>query len=198
MVQDAAFPEWTFLSRRGDQRSGAGGVQRRPSVVQRRTLGLQYPCHPAGEGQAGGQDLPAHWWGLIILCATCILCFGVVCLFVFLCASRRRSYLLGSGSLWHLPHLWFKGHVVYCVAGLAAGKPARSSLFILAYSHACTRRVISCHQSHCLLSLRAASPVACLRGRCRFSVDMTRRSPVWPSALNSTWLSQGQRSDMTV
>lgn len=61
LAQNAAFLEWTLLSRRGDQRSDAGGVQRRPSVVQWRTLGLQPPCHPTGEGQAGGQDLPAHW-----------------------------------------------------------------------------------------------------------------------------------------
>lgn len=61
MLQDAAFPERAVLTRGGDQRSGAGGVQRRPSAVQWGTLGLQSASHPAGEGQAGGQDLPAHW-----------------------------------------------------------------------------------------------------------------------------------------
>ena len=48
-----------------------------------------------------------------------------------------------------------------------------------------------------LSSFRVASPAACLLGRCRFSVDMTRRSLVWPSALNWTWLCQGQRSEIS-
>lgn len=84
-MQDTAFPEWTFLSRGGDQRSGAGGVQRRPSAVQWGTLGLQSPCHPAGEGQAGGQDLPAHWWALILVGLTYIylLYFSVIYSFAF-------------------------------------------------------------------------------------------------------------------
>ena len=43
------------------------------------------------------------------------------------------------------------------------------------------------------LSFRVVSAVASPLGQCRFCADMTRRSPVWPSVLNWTWLSQGQR-----
>lgn len=58
--------------------------------------------------------------------------------FVFLYHPYRCCYLLGSGSLWHLPHLWFKGHILYSVAGSTAGKHLHISLFILAHSHAST------------------------------------------------------------
>lgn len=61
VMQNTAFLEWAFLSRGGDRCSGAGGVQRWTSFVQRRTLGLQSACHSTGQRQAGGQDLSAHW-----------------------------------------------------------------------------------------------------------------------------------------
>lgn len=51
-----------------------------------------------------------------------MLCFSVTYLFVLLCVPQRHCYVLGSGSLWHLPHLWFKGHILYSVAGSTAGK----------------------------------------------------------------------------
>lgn len=42
--------------------------------------------------------------------------------FLLLYLSHRCSYVLGSGSLWHLPHLWIKGHILYRVEGSPAGK----------------------------------------------------------------------------
>lgn len=71
---------------------------------------------------------------------------------------------------------------------------------ILAHSHAC-KHVHNCKlpiRVTAALSFRVASPAACLLDQCRFSADTTRRSPVWPSALNWTWLSQGQRSEITL
>lgn len=62
----------------------------------------------------------------------------------------------------------------------------------------CLCMIVNCCQNDGSLSFRVVSPVACLLGQCRFSVDMTRRSPVWPSALNWTWLSQGQRSEISL
>lgn len=94
------------------------------------------------------------------------------------CVPQRCCYLLGSGSLWHLPHLWFKGHILYRVAGSTAGKRLQIFLFL-----ACRHVHTSCRHSwnfkwtRLVLSFRVASPAACLLGRCRFSVDMTRRSP---------------------
>lgn len=49
-------------------------------------------------------------------------------LFLFLYPSYRCSYVPGSGSLWHLPHLWIKGHILYRVEGSTAGKPSDLSL----------------------------------------------------------------------
>lgn len=129
-----------------------------------------------------------------------MLCFSVRFLFVFLCVPHRRCYLLGSGSLWHLPHLWFKGHILYRVAGSAAGKHLQISSSRLTRTLVHTCRILSCCQivmDSPFLSFRVASPAACLLDLCRFSVDMTRRSPVWPSALNWTWLSRGQRSEIS-
>lgn len=58
----------------------------------------------------------------MVICLKGIFVFCIVAhLSVFLCVLRRRCYLLGSGSLWHLPHLWFKGHILYSVAGSTAG-----------------------------------------------------------------------------
>lgn len=108
-------------------------------------------------------------------------------------APFRRCYLLGSGSVRYLPHLWFKGHLLHRVAGSAAGELLASFPPL---------RLFSCARHTAKLTpfsvFRGASPAACLHGRCRFSVDMTRRSPVWLSAQNWTWLSQGQRSDTTL
>lgn len=108
-------------------------------------------------------------------------------------APLRCCYLLGSGSVRYLPHLWFKGHLLYRVAGSAAGELLASIS---------PSRLFSCAQHTAELTpfsvFRGASPAACLHGRCRFSVDMTRRSPVWPSAQNWTWLSPGQRSEMAL
>lgn len=42
--------------------------------------------------------------------------------FLLLYLSHRRGYVLGSGSLWHLPHLWIEGHILYRVEGSPAGK----------------------------------------------------------------------------
>lgn len=121
----------------------------------------------------------------------------VAYLFVFSCVPQRCCHLLGSGSLWHLPHLWFKGHILYSVAGSTAGKqlyislPACFTSHMVVYMQGKGKLVSSIFIL--LFSFRVASPVACLLGQCRSSVDMTRKSPVWPSALNQTWLSQGQR-----
>lgn len=54
-----------------------------------------------------------------------------------------------------------------------------------------------CYQSSALLTVRVDFPAAFLRDQCRFSVDMTRRSHVWLSALSWTWLSQGQRWNLS-
>lgn len=108
-------------------------------------------------------------------------------------APFRCCYLPGSGSVRYLPHLWFKGHLLHRVAGSAAGE-------LLAFFP--PSRLFSCARHTAKLTpfstFRGASPAACLHGRCRFSVDMTRRSPVWLSAQNWTWLSQGQRSEMAL
>lgn len=61
--------------------------------------------------------------------------------FVLLYLSHRCSYVLGSGSLWHLPHLWIKGHVLYRVEGSPAGKHRLTSI-----SRHLARTL--CHQSH--------------------------------------------------
>lgn len=50
----------------------------------------------------------------------------------------------GSGPLWHLPHLWIKGHVLHRVEGSPAGK------------HHLTSRSLHlaptlCHQSSCFI-----------------------------------------------
>lgn len=47
-----------------------------------------------------------------------------------------------------------------------------------------------------LSTVRVGFPVDFPRGQYRFSVDMTRKSRVWLSALSWTWLSLGQRWDL--
>lgn len=107
-------------------------------------------------------------------------------LFSFLYLTHRCSYVLGSGSLWHLPHLWIKGYILYSLEGSTAGKHHLISLLL----H--LARTL-CHQSSALSTVRVDFPAASLHDQCRFSVDMTRRSHVWLSALSWTWLSRGQR-----
>lgn len=61
--------------------------------------------------------------------------------FLLLYLSHRRGYVLGSGSLWHLPHLWIEGHILYRVEGSPAGKHHLiSSSLHLAHT--------LCHQSY--------------------------------------------------
>lgn len=87
-----------------------------------------------------------------------------------------------------------------CIVWQVVQQVIFSSVFVSVCSNRCDH-CLNVHDSqvtsaHFCVSCRAASPAACLHGRCRFSVDTTRRSPVWPSAPNWTWLSQGQRSAM--
>lgn len=134
-----------------------------------------------------GTVLPLAY-GLDILCG-----FDSTFLSAPFSAPFRRCYLLGSGSVRYLPHLRFKGHLLHRVAGSAAGERPASFPPSRLFSRARLAAKLTPFSI-----FRAASPAACLHGRCRFSVDMTRRSPVWLSAQNWTWLSQGQRSEMTV
>lgn len=139
-------------------------------------------------GSAGTLVRSFHWCMAWIYSVVLIQHF---CLRLFLLLFRR-CYLLGSGSVRYLPHLWFKGHLLHRVAGSAAGELLASFP---------PSRLFSCARHTAKLTpfpiFRGASPAACLHGRCRFSVDMTRRSPVWLSAQNWTWLCQGRRSEMT-
>lgn len=106
--------------------------------------------------------------------------------FLLLYPSHRCSYVLGSRSLWHLPHLWIKGHILYRVEGSPAGKHHLISISLhLAHT--------PCHQSSALWTVRVDFPADFPHGQCRFSVDMTRKSRVWLSALSWTWPSLGQR-----
>lgn len=64
-----------------------------------------------------------------------MLCFNITYHFSYV--PCRHCDLLGSGSLWHLPHLWFEGHILYRVAGSTAGDPPQISHRASAHSHVC-------------------------------------------------------------
>lgn len=105
-----------------------------------------------------------HWHEVI---------FNFFSLLVYL---LRCCYLLGSGSVWHLPHLWFKRHVLHSVAGFAAGEylcapPHRPTLSCSGWKR--SRQM--CIHGYFKSSRRADSPAACRLGLCRSSADTTRR-----------------------
>lgn len=89
-------------------------------------------CSAGGTGTAASASPSwerASWWegsaGTLVRTSGCFRSSGLCCsaaYFWFLGLPCRCSDMPGSGPLWHLPHLWIKGHVVYRVEGSPAGK----------------------------------------------------------------------------